>query len=378
VDREQKTFIVNVGKLEYKVNTLVCKVNEEWQKKVELEILLVNIETIKLELKAYFMSLITGNRVKVDFKIEDALNEKLQGYVIIAKGYVLKANKEFQRLSFILKNIFLKIQVLSKNFDLIIKRELKIRKILIFDLGNIISNLNIILSQITELFNIISNLNTMILLSLKDQDKELHEEVNTNIINLRLLFDEIVNEVSICELNLKLCVEKENVLSHLNVSNVDNIAGFVGRERNQIREIAQINNLNKFELFTNQVKNMVTPLKEVFKDEINIVSYMSDIFFKLNYIQNEINSDIKIKNELGSIVNDGLNEIQGQLNLYMISKLKEQIKRIHVDVGYKFKEFKIYITGLIQKEDLIDLGEQSISKDFTDLSAFFLKFNDKL
>jgi len=118
MNKKQKQIIEILSKLGYKVNTLVCKINEEWQKKEELDILVFNIEAIKLELKDYFMSLVTGNRVKVDFKIEDELNEKLQGYVIKAKGYVLKANKDFKRLSFILNSIFLKVKFLFTNFDL--------------------------------------------------------------------------------------------------------------------------------------------------------------------------------------------------------------------------------------------------------------------
>jgi len=106
---------------------------------------------------------------------------------------------------------------------------------------------------------------------------------------------------------------------------------------------------------------------------------LSDIFLKLDYIQREVNGDLKIKKELGDIVNDGLTEVREQLNLYIISKLKEQVKRVHVDFGYKFKELKIHITGLINYKDLIDLGEQSsLSTDFTDLNEFFINFNKRL
>jgi len=87
----------------------------------------------------------------------------------------------------------------------------------------------------------------MILLSLKDQDKELHDEVNTNIINLRSLFDEIVNEVKVIgELNINSCVENITLLS-LNVRPVDHIAMLVSRDRKQIWEMEQENHSNNFE-----------------------------------------------------------------------------------------------------------------------------------
>jgi len=133
---------------------------------------------------------------------------------------------------------------------------------------------------------------------------------------------------------------------------------------------------NDFDLFLNQVQDTLDPVKAIENEtEVDFMSYMRDIYFKLNYAQMEINDDA----ELSEIAINDLNNIQEQLNLYMIEKVQAQVSRVQIDMKYKFKVLKMYLLNLITAADLNNLSNQlSNVEDFTLLTNFFLKFNEDI
>jgi len=192
---------------------------------------LLYIQEIKLELKAYFTSLITGNQV--NFQLEDKLNKTLQIHVIKAKFYVLKENKEFQNIVLNLNNIFLRVKFLFSKLKFI-NKEIQVKENIIPCLSCIILNLDNIMLKLIELFTLISNLNALILLSLKEKDKEFHEDINERLENLKLVLDGIKNEIDTV-LILELDIKKiEFLLLHTNIAN--NLVTLLNKENEENNE----------------------------------------------------------------------------------------------------------------------------------------------
>jgi hypothetical protein len=359
--REIKFLIKNVNNIVSKVNHIRFDVNQKFEKKNEIEILFTKLSEIKTKLKVYFSSLVTG--LKVNLPLEEELDNCLKLYVSQTKTYVLQLNKELKDIGLRLNKILLRVNILCSQ-----ARELEIENSdeIICNLRDLMFNSDDILFKLNALNTLVSELKSLILLSLKEVDQGIAEEINVQLAEAKLQLAEIRSEFHMyfsLEIKQKdLKIGKGKVKSFFfNAHNVDDIAIAWYDEMKRRKEIGEAKELHELTEFTTQVNSLILPLKEINDDSVDFVSNIQDIFFKLQNIEIEINTNLQIDlNNILHELNKDLAEVQKQLNLYMILKVKEQLKCVKVDMNYKYKDIIIYLrkSANMEKIELAELKER--------------------